>query len=76
MGFVGVFKISYLLPQNENGKLEVYDVNGRRIYQMNLPHWSTMQEVVLPSGISAGVYNCVITSGDKRVNNKIIVFKE
>ncbi len=69
----GVFKISYLLPQNENGKLEVYDVNGKRIYEMNLPPWSTMQEVVLPYGISAGVYNCVITSDGLRVNRKIAV---
>lgn len=72
----GVFKILYLLPQNEKGKLEVFDVNGRRVFEMNLPPWSTMQEVTLPSWISSGVYNCVISSGDKRVNTKIVVFNE
>jgi hypothetical protein len=56
----GNFKITYLLPQNQPGKLEVFDINGRRIYEMNLPHWSTMQEVILPKSISSGVYNCMI----------------
>ncbi|MBK7971353.1 MAG: T9SS type A sorting domain-containing protein [Bacteroidetes bacterium] len=66
----GNFKITYLLPQNQPGKLEVFDINGRRIYEMNLPHWSTMQEVSLPKSISSGVYNCVITSGGERGNKR------
>jgi hypothetical protein len=72
----GNFKIMYLLPQNETGRLEIFDVNGRRVFEMNLPPWSTMQEVSLPSGISAGVYNCVITSGGERINKKIAVIKD
>ncbi len=54
----------------------MFDVNGRKIYETNLPPWSTMQEVVLPSGVSAGVYNCVITAGGSRVNRKIAVIGE
>ncbi|MBK7971599.1 MAG: T9SS type A sorting domain-containing protein [Bacteroidetes bacterium] len=72
----GSFKITYLLPQNQPGKLEVFDINGRRIYEMNLPHWSTMQEVSLPKSISSGVYNCVITSGGERGNKKVVVYRE
>ncbi|MBL0072870.1 MAG: T9SS type A sorting domain-containing protein [Bacteroidetes bacterium] len=72
----GNFKITYLLPQNQPGKLEVFDINGRRIYEMNLPHWSTMQEVSLPKSISSGVYNCVITSGGERGNKKVVVYRE
>ncbi|MBL0070320.1 MAG: T9SS type A sorting domain-containing protein [Bacteroidetes bacterium] len=72
----GKFKITYLLPQNQPGKLEVFDINGRRIYEMNLPHWSTMQEVNLPKSISSGVYNCVITSGGERGNKKVVVYRE
>jgi hypothetical protein len=60
----GNFKITYLLPQNQPGKLEVFDINGWRIYEMNLPHWSTIQEVSLPVSVSSGVYNCMITSGE------------
>jgi hypothetical protein len=72
----GNFKIMYFLPQNKKGRLEIFDVNRRLIYELQLPQWSTMQEVSLPSWISSGVYNCVITSGDKRVNRKIAVIKE
>ena len=72
----GNFNILYLLPQNQPGKLEVFDINGRRIYEMNLPHWSTMQEVNLPKSISSGVYNCVITSGGERGSAKVVVYKE
>lgn len=70
------FKISYILPQNEKGKLEIFDVNGRRVFEMNLPPWSTMQEVSLPFAISAGLYNCVITSKGERINKKMAVIKE
>ncbi|MBL0340262.1 MAG: T9SS type A sorting domain-containing protein [Bacteroidetes bacterium] len=66
----------YLLPKNKKGKLEIFDVNGRLIYELHLPQWSTMQEISLPSFITAGVYNCVITSEDKRVNRKIAMIKE
>jgi hypothetical protein len=72
----GSFKITYLLPQNQPGKLEIFDTNGRRIYEMNLPQWSTMQEVILPKSVSSGVYNCVITSGGERGSKKVVVYKE
>jgi hypothetical protein len=72
----GNFKITYLLPHNKTGKLEVVDINGRRIYEMNLPPWSTMQEVNLPKSISAGVYNCMINSGGERGSKKVVVYSE
>jgi len=71
----GNFNVMYLLPQNKKGKLEVYDVNGRKVYEMNLPPWSTMQSISLPSSVGSGVYNCVIVSGGERVNRKIAVIK-
>ncbi len=39
----GKFKISYLLPQNQKGLMEIFDNNGKEVYKMNLPPWSTMQ---------------------------------
>jgi hypothetical protein len=71
----GNFKIMYLLPQNKNGRLEIFDVNGRVVYSQNLPPWSTLQYISLPK-ISNGVYNCVITSGGERVSRKLVVFRE
>ena len=71
----GNFKIIYLLPQNKNGLLEIFDVNGRMIYTIHLPQWSTLQNISLPANISNGLYNCVITSGTARVNEKLAVIK-
>ncbi len=33
----GDLKIIHLLPQNTSGKLEIFDINGRRVYEMPLP---------------------------------------
>jgi len=71
----GNFNILYLLPQNKKGQLEIYDINGRRIFEMNLPPWSTMQNISLPTTIADGIYNCVISSGNSRVNKKLVVIR-
>lgn len=71
----GNFKIIYMLPQKKSGRLEVIDVNGRRIYEMNLPTWSTLQEITLPSSIAGGVYNCVISSNRFSAYSKLVVMK-
>jgi type IX secretion system substrate protein len=71
----GNFNISYLLPQNKNGKLEIFDVTGKCIYKMNLPQWSTLQQINLPT-LSEGLYQCVITSGNNRISKKIAVINE
>jgi hypothetical protein len=71
----GNFNIIYLLPQNKEGKLEVFDMIGKVVYKMKLPQWSTLQSISLPSYISNGLYNCVITSNNDRSNKKIAIFK-
>ncbi len=71
----GIFKIIYLLPQNKNGTLEIFDINGRKVYEQRLPPWSTMQQVRLPE-VKSGMYSCIITSGNERVVRKVVVVKE
>ncbi len=71
----GNFKIMYLLPQNEKGKLEIFDINGRAVYSQNLPQWSTLQFISLPK-LSNGVYVCSITSNHQRVNKKLVIYNE
>jgi hypothetical protein len=63
------------LPQNQSGKLEIFDVNGRRVFEMDLPVWSTMQYVNLPENISSGVYHVSIRSGTSTVNSKVAIIK-
>jgi type IX secretion system substrate protein len=71
----GNFKITYLLPQNKGGRLEIFDVTGKRIYMEVLPPWSTLQYIIIPK-LADGVYNCVITSSGERVSKKLLVFNE
>ena len=68
----GYMKIVYLLPQNKSGLLEVFDINGRVVYKMPLPPWSTLQQVKLPQ-LANGIYNAVITSGEQRKGTKIAI---
>lgn len=68
----GNFKIIYLLPQNKSGRLEIFDVTGKKVYSQNLPQWSTLQYISLPN-LSSGIYNCTITSAEKKVNKKLII---
>lgn len=71
----GSVKIIYLLPQNKSGKLEVFDLNGRRVYEMRLPPWSTLQQVDV-SFLSNGVYSCVVSSGGWRAVRKLVVVRD
>ncbi len=87
----GSFEIMYLLPQNKSGVFEVYDVNGRKVYEQNLPQWSTVQQINLSGGysqrapvtlkgssaqIAEGIYQCVITSDGKRAVKKVVILKD
>lgn len=70
----GNIKIIYMLPQNKTGLFEVVDINGKKVFSYNLPHWSTSQNFSLPF-LQAGVYQCVITSDGYRVSKKLVVIK-
>jgi hypothetical protein len=70
----GNFNISYLLPQNKEGNLEILDVTGKILYQQKLPMWSTLQNISLPK-IANGVYLVKIKSGESLVSKKLIVYK-
>jgi hypothetical protein len=71
----GNIKIIYLLPQNKSGTFEMFDVNGRKVFSMKLPQWSTLQMISLPD-LSQGIYQCSITSGNNRINKKLALIKE
>jgi hypothetical protein len=70
----GIVKIAYLLPQNESGAFEVFDLNGKRVYQLPLPPWSTMQIIALPP-LPGGVYECAIRSGMSRQVRKLVIVR-
>lgn len=55
------FEILYLLPQNKNGILSVYDLQGRLMSRQILPQWSTMQHIPA-SNWAPGIYQVRIES--------------
>ncbi len=69
-----VVKLTYLLPQNKAGLLEVFDLSGQRVYSQKLPPWSTLQFVQLPE-LSSGLYTCVIRSGNEKTAKKLVVMR-
>jgi hypothetical protein len=68
----GNFTISYFLPQNKEGKLEIFDIDDRKVYSLRLPQWSILQMINLPE-LSDGLYQCVITSGSNRGSKKVFI---
>ncbi len=71
----GYLKIRYLLPQNQKGLFEVFDITGKKVFSYNLPPWSTLQQFDLRF-LSGGIYNCMITSGKERVSKKLVVLSD
>jgi hypothetical protein len=67
----GPLNIIYLLPQNQPGTFELYDLNGKIIYQQKLPPWSSMQSISFPN-LRAGLYSCVIRAGGSVVSRKLM----
>ena len=71
----GNFSISYLLPQNHKGKLEIFDIEGRKVYNQNLSQWSTLQFLNLQI-LSNGVYVVKLSSDNYSETKKLSIQKE
>ena len=70
----GNFKIMYLLPQNSKGIFEVFDITGKKVFNYNLPQWSTLQNFDL-SFLGNGIYHCSIKSGNYYVQKKLAIIR-
>jgi len=68
----GFLKIIYLLPQNQTGFFEIFDISGRMVNKMNLPPWSTLQQIDI-SNLKPGMYNAIITSASHKESKKIVI---
>ena len=65
-------KISYLLPQNKEGRFFIYDNVGKLMYNEYLPPWSTLQYIQLPT-LANGVYTCIIRSNNNQQVQKLVI---
>jgi hypothetical protein len=71
----GNFKISYLLQQNQSGRLEISDMNRKKVFEMLIPQGSVMQNILLPN-ITDGVYIATLTNNSNRINQKLVIFNK
>jgi hypothetical protein len=69
----GNFKIAYSLPQNKSGKIQLIDMQGKTVFQMQLPFKSIMQQISIPETVTQGLYTCAIYSGDNVFYKKIAI---
>lgn len=67
-----ILNIRYFLPQNKPGLLEIFDVTGKVVFKYILPQWSNEQSFKIPK-LANGIYNCMLTSDNKRVSKKISI---
>jgi hypothetical protein len=70
---VNEFTITYKLPANKSGKLELFDIVGNLIYTASLSQWSSVHNVELKGSISSGIYTCKLSSNGWMDWAKVIV---
>lgn len=70
----GEFEIGYQLPQNSQGQLEIRDIDGKIIWTMQLPAWSTMQRIHLTKRLSSGIYIITIKSQNYFTAHKLVIY--
>ena len=67
-------KIIYLLPQNQSGVFEVYDLTGKIVFKQILSAWSSLQNYNL-SFLEDGLYQCVVRSGNNITTKKLMIIR-
>ncbi|MFM7055086.1 MAG: T9SS type A sorting domain-containing protein [Bacteroidota bacterium] len=70
----GEFQISYQLPQNKQGRLEILDINGKLLWSRNLPAWSTTQKIIMDETIPQGFYLIRLSSDKNIATQKLIIY--
>jgi hypothetical protein len=71
----GEFQISYQLPQNKQGRLEILDINGKLLWLRNLPTWSTTQKIFIEDRLPQGFYLIRLISDKNISTQKLIIYE-
>jgi hypothetical protein len=58
-------------PQNDGGTFEMFDINGRKVYSVEVLQWDS-GVIELPE-LNQGIYHGVITNGNYRKVNRVAV---
>lgn len=66
------FTIQSLVYYTGNAKIELYDLNGKRLLNKNIPKGTEEKEIDV-SSLECGVYCVRLQAGDKTVSKKLII---
>lgn len=68
----GNFSVSYSLPENKSGRIEIFDVTDKIIYSQPLPQSTITQNFSLPK-LANGIYYCILKTDSQTICKKIII---
>jgi len=68
----GNFSINYILPENKEGQLSVFDLTGREIHSEKITKWSQVKNISLVD-LKEGIYLITISSGNYSFLKKLII---
>lgn len=63
--------INYQLEQNQAGILTIYNTLGEIVLEKTLLRWSST--TTIDSNLPSGIYQCLVQSGDRRQNGKLVI---
>lgn len=69
----GRFNISLNSSSNENVKVTVYDIRGRKVYENAFENTSNFNEEVSLNSIQSGMYLVKVSDGHRQATKKIVV---
>ncbi|MCK7589281.1 zinc-dependent metalloprotease [Subsaxibacter sp. CAU 1640] len=69
----GQFNISLNSGSNDNVKVTVYDMRGRKVYENAFENSSNFNQVVKMNNVQSGMYLVKVSDGQKQATKKIIV---
>jgi len=66
--------VTYLLTQNTSGILDIYNINGLKVYTQKLPAWSSKKSIDV-TDLANGIYTLSITSEKSKGFKKFAVIR-
>ncbi len=77
--FVSNFTVSFKLPKSDNVQVEVYDINGRLVYQRrfeNLTEGDNTLKIVPQNSLASGMYMVKLTSSNTKFSKVLKLIKQ
>lgn len=77
--FISNFTVSFNLLKKDNVRVEIYDVNGKQVYQnrfVNLPEGNNVVTIITQKNLPSGLYLVKLTSINSKTEKVISLLKQ